>query len=48
MGPLIFGITSLLTGGNQRVAILSVGLMFIVGLILLSRVQAGGPARAPA
>lgn len=48
MGPLIFGVTSLLTGGNQRVAILSVGLMFVAGLVLLSRVQAGGPARAPA
>jgi hypothetical protein len=30
------------------VALLSVGVMFIVGLVLLSRVQAGGPARAPA
>ena len=46
MGPLIFGITSLLTGGNQRVAILAVGLMFVAGLVLLSRVRAGGPAPA--
>jgi UMF1 family MFS transporter len=48
MGPVIFGTASLLTGGNQRVAILSVGLMFIAGLVLLARVQAGGPAPAPA
>ena len=48
MGPVIFGTVSRLTGGNQRVAILAVGLMFIVGLVLLSRVRAGGPARARA
>jgi UMF1 family MFS transporter len=44
MGPLIFGATSRLTGGNQRVAILAVGVMFVVGLAVLSRVRAGGPA----
>ena len=48
MGPVIFGTASLLTGGNQRVAILAVGLMFVAGLILLARVRAGGPAPAPA
>jgi MFS-type transporter involved in bile tolerance (Atg22 family) len=48
MGPVIFGTASLLTGGNQRVAILAVGLMFVAGLILLARVQAGGPAPARA
>jgi UMF1 family MFS transporter len=48
MGPLIFGVVSRLTGGNQRVAILAVGLMFVVGLALLWRVRAGGPARAAA
>jgi UMF1 family MFS transporter len=48
MGPLIFGEVSRLTGGNQRLAILAVGLMFVVGLVLLSRVRAGGPARAAA
>jgi UMF1 family MFS transporter len=48
MGPLIFGTVSRLTGGNQRVAILTVGLMFILGLVLLARVRAGGPARAAA
>jgi len=29
--------------GNQRAAILVVGLFFVMGLILLSRVRAGGP-----
>lgn len=48
MGPVIFGTVSLLTGGNQRAAILAVGLMFVAGLILLARVRAGGPAPAQA
>jgi UMF1 family MFS transporter len=48
MGPVIFGGVSRLTGGNQRVAILAVGIMFVVGLALLSRVRAGGPAREAA
>ncbi|MGH7263877.1 MAG: MFS transporter [Candidatus Rokuibacteriota bacterium] len=54
MGPIIFGEVSRATGGNQRLAILAVGVMFVVGLALLARVRAGGPpdgsppARAPA
>ena len=47
MGPVIFGGVSWLTGGNQRAAILAVGVMFVVGLALLGRVQAGGPAPLP-
>jgi UMF1 family MFS transporter len=43
MGPVIFGVVSLLTAGNQRLAILAVGMMFVVGLTLLSTVRAGGP-----
>lgn len=43
LGPLVFGGVSLLLGGNQRAATLSVGLFFVVGLALLSRVRAGGP-----
>ncbi|MBZ0168780.1 Major facilitator superfamily MFS_1 [Candidatus Methylomirabilis lanthanidiphila] len=43
LGPLIFGAVSYTTAGNQRAAILSVGLFFVMGLILLLRVQAGGP-----
>jgi len=44
LGPLIFGGISLATGGNQRAAILAVGVMFVIGLVLLARVRAGGPA----
>lgn len=46
MGPLIFGQVSHATGGNQRLAILTVMILFIVGGALLSRVQAGGPTAA--
>jgi UMF1 family MFS transporter len=48
MGPMIFGTASRLTGGNQRAALLAVGLMFVAGLALLSRVRAGGPVVPPA
>lgn len=44
MGPLIFGGVSHAAGGNQRVGILAVGAFFIIGLVLLSRVKAGGKA----
>ncbi|HZC67724.1 MAG TPA: MFS transporter [Nitrospirales bacterium] len=47
LGPLVFGLTSTLLGGNQRVAIVTVGLFFVVGLILLQRVPAGGPTVRP-
>jgi len=43
LGPFVFGLTSTLFGGNQRIAIVTVGLFFLVGLILLQRVPAGGP-----
>src|SRR5438093_911505 len=42
-GPLVFGGVSWLLSGNQRAAIVSVGLFFVVGLALLGRVSAGGP-----
>lgn len=42
-GPLVFGGVSWLLEGNQRAAILAVGLFFVVGLGLLRRVRAGGP-----
>ena len=48
LGPMIFGGVSVATGGNQRLAILAVGLMFVVGLVLLARVRAGGPAQPAA
>src|SRR5438034_879781 len=43
VGPLVFGGVSWLLSGNQRAAIVSVGLFFVVGLALLGRVSAGGP-----
>lgn len=48
MGPLVFGELSVALGGNQRAAIVAVGLFFVVGLILLTRVRAGGPTGPPA
>jgi UMF1 family MFS transporter len=38
LGPLVFGTVSHALGGNQRAAVLSVGVFFVVGLILLQRV----------
>jgi UMF1 family MFS transporter len=43
LGPVVFGAVSWLLSGNQRAAIVAVGLFFIVGLVLLGRVSAGGP-----
>ncbi|MEX2146507.1 MAG: MFS transporter [Candidatus Rokuibacteriota bacterium] len=43
-GPIVFGMVSWLMGGDQRTAILTVGLFFLVGGLLLRRVTAGGPA----
>lgn len=48
LGPLLFGSISAAAGGNQRLAILSVTALFVVGAALLSRVRAGGPTGAPA
>lgn len=43
LGPLVFGVTSAALGGNQRAAIVAVGLFFVVGLAILSGLRAGGP-----
>jgi UMF1 family MFS transporter len=43
MGPLIFGYVTVAAGGDQRNAIVSVMVLYIVGGLLLSRVRAGGP-----
>jgi len=47
LGPLVFGVVSRAMRGNQRAAIVAVGLFFIVGLVLLARVRAGGPTTVP-
>jgi UMF1 family MFS transporter len=43
LGPVVFGLVSWLLSGNQRAAIVAVGLFFVIGFLLLGRVQAGGP-----
>lgn len=43
LGPLIFGEVAGATGGNLRLAILSVLVFFVGGGILLATVKAGGP-----
>jgi len=47
MGPLLFGVVSRTAHGNQRLAILSVLALFIIGGFLLRRVRAGGPTFLP-
>lgn len=39
VGPLTYGLVTLLTAGNHRIAILSTGLFFVLGLVLLARVD---------
>jgi UMF1 family MFS transporter len=39
LGPIVFGTVSHALGGDQRVAILAVGAFFVVGLVLLQRVD---------
>jgi len=46
LGPLVFGGVSWMMGGDQRAAILAVGLFFVVGLVLLSRIPLASGAAA--
>jgi UMF1 family MFS transporter len=46
VGPLTYGLVTWLTAGNHRVAILSTGLFFVVGLVLLRRVDVARGERA--
>ena len=39
VGPITYGLVTWLTGGNHRLGILSTGLFFIVGLLLLRRID---------
>lgn len=43
LGPLVFGGVSAATGGNQRAAVFSIVLFFVLGAVLLAPVRAGGP-----
>jgi len=47
LGPLLFGAISFAFHGNQRFAVLSVAIFFIVGLLLLTGVRSGRPASLP-
>ena len=41
IGPLTYGFVTWVTGGNHRLAIVSTGLFFVAGLLLLARVDVG-------
>jgi UMF1 family MFS transporter len=43
LGPLIFGHVTVAAGGNQRNAIISLIVLYIIGGLILSAVRAGGP-----
>ena len=49
IGPMTYGLVTLATAGNHRIAILSTGLFFVIGLIVLAKVNvARGVAAAQA
>ena len=39
LGPMTYGLVTWLTGGEHRIAIISTGLFFVLGLLLLARVD---------
>jgi UMF1 family MFS transporter len=39
LGPMTYGLVTLLTAGNHRIAILSTGLFFVIGLVVLAKVN---------
>ena len=48
VGPLTYGLVSWLTAGNHRLAFLTTGIFFVLGLILLARLDLARGARAAA
>ncbi len=48
IGPLTYGVVSWMTDGNHRLAFLATGLFFVLGLVLLARLDLGRGARAAA
>jgi UMF1 family MFS transporter len=48
VGPLTYGLVTLLTAGNHRLAILSTGAFFVLGLVLLRQVDVTRGAHAAA
>ena len=45
VGPLIFGQVALMTGGNQKLSVMSISVLFVFGALLLQRVN--DPKAAP-
>jgi UMF1 family MFS transporter len=39
IGPMTYGLVTLLTAGNHRIAILSTGMFFVIGLLVLAKVN---------
>jgi UMF1 family MFS transporter len=39
IGPMTYGVVTLLSGGNHRLAILSTGVFFVIGLLILAKVN---------
>ena len=39
IGPLVFGSVAVATGGNQKLAVMSISVLFVIGLVLLQRVR---------
>ena len=39
IGPLVFGYVAVASGGNQRLAVMAISVLFLVGLVLLQRVN---------
>jgi MFS transporter, UMF1 family len=46
VGPITYGLVTVATSGNHRVAILSTGLFFVLGLIVLRKVDVARGSRA--
>lgn len=46
LGPLVFGQVAVMTGGNLRLAVLSILVFFVAGGIVLLGVRGGGPTAA--
>lgn len=39
IGPLVFGQVALMTGGNQKLSVMSISVLFVLGALLLQRVE---------
>ena len=48
IGPLTYGLVTWVTSGNHRIAFLATGLFFVLGLVLLARLDLARGARAAA